>query len=130
MEDVILYNEATGWGRKSIVVLDGGRAIVMASVLDADPKVAIVHDLVVHPSARREGRGRRLLKYARFASADMGADAMRVLVEPGTWQADWYKRMGFKDAGIVDAAGHDFQVLEKDITRREAEEPQDSFQSS
>ena len=129
MEDVMLYNETAWFGRTSIVVLDGGRALVMVSVLDSDPSVAIVHDLVVHPSARREGRGRRLLKYARFASADLGAEVMRVMAEPGSWQADWYRRNGFDDVGLADTAGHDLLVLEKDITRREAEEPQASFQS-
>ena len=112
MNKVIHRNESY-WGRSSVVVLAGGFALAMVSVLSDDPDVAVIHDLMVHESRRGSGLGSRLLKEAISEAEKTGAGVTRIAVEPGTWQEGWYRSMGFVETGHTDIAGRDVLVLER-----------------
>lgn len=111
-------------GRTSYVVADGGRAIVLVSIQDDERSVATMHDLVVHESRRKIGIGRRLVRIAEDVARDMGADTLRLAVEPGTWTEAWYFRLGFNETGFTIVGGLTFNVMEKNIRRSDASEPQ------
>lgn len=119
-----VLQQSMALGRTSYVVADGGRAIVLVSIQDDDRSVATMHDLVVHESRRKKGLGRRLVRIAEDVARDMGADTLRLAVEPGTWTEAWYFRIGFNEAGFVVAGGYTFNVMEKNIRRSDASEPQ------
>lgn len=119
-----VLNEASFWGRTSYIVADGGRAIALVSVMDNEKSVAILHDLVVHESRRKLGIGRRMLKKAEEVAWHMGADLLRLSVEPGTWMENWYFRKGFNEVGATVFDGCTCIVMEKNITRCEPVEPQ------
>lgn len=120
---MIIHRENTFWGKTVIIALSDGLAIAMVSVRNDDPSTAIVHDLVVHKTARREGLGNALLEVAEREAEHMEANSIRVTVDPDSWQLDWYKRHGYRELGDVDFEGHTCTILEKEI-RREMEEPQ------
>lgn len=114
-----VLNEATFYGRTSYIVADGGRAIAMVSVFDNDRGVATLHDLVVHDSRRRAGIGSWMLAKAQDVAWHMGADSMTLTSEPDSWQADWYRRRGFKDVGLGMYGGHTVLVMEKKLEKGE-----------
>ena len=112
MNKVIHRNESY-WGSSSVIVLAGGYALAMVSVLADDPDVAVVHDLMVHESRRGKGLGRKLLKEAIAEAERTGAGVTKIAVEHGTWMAGWYGRNGFVEAGRTDVAGRECIVLER-----------------
>ena len=120
----VVHREENFWGRTSVIILAGGFAFVMVSVTNNDKDVAVVHDLMVHESRRKKGLGEKLLKEATIEAENLGAGVVRIAVEPGTWQVEWYKRNGYQEDGLVDFESHDCLVLEKEIIRREMVEPQ------
>ena len=122
-----VLQQSMALGRTSYVVADGGRAIVLVSMLDTKGEwngVATLHDLVVHESRRKKGLGRRLVRIAEDVARDMGADTLRLAVEPGTWMEAWYFRLGFNETGFVTAGDYTYNVMEKNIRRSDASEPQ------
>ena len=122
-----VLQQSMALGRTSYVVADGGRAIVLVSMLDTKGEwngVATLHDLVVHESRRKKGLGRRLVRIAEDVARDMGADTLRLAVEPGTWMEAWYFRLGFNETGFTIVGGLTFTVMEKNIRRSDASEPQ------
>ena len=59
---------------------------------------AVIHNLVVHESVRKQGRGRLLLK----AAENYGEKVLHRLnatlrVVPGSWMEQWYRRNGYVD---------------------------------
>lgn len=122
-----VLQQSMALGRTSYVVADGGRAIVLVSMLATQGEwkgVATMHDLVVHESRRKKGLGRRLVRIAEDVARDMGADTFRLAVEPGTWMEAWYFRLGFNETGFTIVGGLTFTVMEKNIRRSDASEPQ------
>lgn len=122
--DYNVLNEASFWGRTSYIVGDGGKAIALVTVVDKEKSVAILHDLVVQESSRNQGIGKRMLGIAEDVAWHMGADLLRLSVEPGTWMESWYFRRGFNDIGYNVFDGCTCTVMEKNITRCESVEPQ------
>ena len=122
-----VLQQSMALGRTSYVVADGGRAIVLVSMLDTQGEwkgFATMHDLVVHESRRKNGLGSRLVRIAEDVARDMGADTLRLAVEPGTWMEAWYFRLGFNETGFTIVGGLTFTVMEKNIRRSDASEPQ------
>ena len=120
---MIIHREETVWGKTAIIALSDGLAIAMVSVLNSDPSFAVVHDLVVHKTARKKGLGNALLDMAEREAEHMEAGYIRATVEAGAWQIDWYKRHGYEEIWTGDFEGFPCIILEKEI-RRETEEPQ------
>ena len=114
MNKVVHRNESF-WGSSSVIVLAGGFAIAMVSVLSNERDAAIIHDLMVHESRRRRGLGRKLLKEAIAEAENTGARVTRIAVEPSAWQAEWYKRNGVREVGTTEIEkGHACLVLERE----------------
>ena len=113
MNKVIHRNESF-WGRSSVIVLAGGFAIAMVSVLANEKDAAIIHDLMVHESRRGKGLGRKLLKEAIAEAENTGARITRIAVEPCSWQEGWYRRNGFREAGRTELDSHECVVLERE----------------
>ena len=119
----VILRESAFWGRSSVIILAGGYGFVMVSVLDSARDVAVVHDIIVHESRRRKGIGNRLLKEAGDEAERLGADRIRLSVEPESWMADWYRRHGFMLTDVTELDSHLCLVMER-RTRRDAPEPQ------
>ena len=113
MNKVIHRNESF-WGRSSVIVLAGGFAIVMVSVLANEKDAAVIHDLMVHESRRGKGLGRKLLKEAIAEAESTGARVTRIAVEPDAWQAGWYMRNGFREVGRTELDSRECLVLERE----------------
>ena len=113
MNKVVHRNESF-WGSSSVIVLAGGFALAMVSVLANEKSAAIIHDLMVHESRRGRGLGRKLLKEAIAEAEGTGAEVTRIAVEPCSWQAEWYKRNGFREVGSTELDSHECLVLERE----------------
>ena len=110
----VIHRESNAWGRTSTIILAGGFAFVMVTVVGDETNVAVIHDLVVHESRRGKGLGRKLLNEALNEALNLGAYVIRLSVEPGTWVADWYFRNGFAPSREAEFGGHRYLVMEKD----------------
>ena len=114
MNKVVHRNESF-WGSSSVIVLAGGFALAMVSVLRNERDAAVIHDLMVHESRRGRGLGRKILKEAIAEAENTGAGITRIAVEPFSWQAEWYKRNGFREVGMAEMdKGHICLVLERE----------------
>lgn len=100
--DVIIHKNEWHWGRKSTIVIEGGKALCAVSVEDDDYSVAYLTGVIVHPDARRRGLGNRLLELAKQRARMMQADRLYLWVYPGVWMQDWYSRHGFKVSHVDD----------------------------
>lgn len=121
--NMVIHDERSFWGRTVVIVLDGGYALAMVSMMDGDESVATIHDIMVHIDRRGIGLGSLLLEQAVETARLMGAQTAKLAVDPDSWMCDWYKRHGFKEVGITTYESHDCLVMERE-TRREASEPQ------
>ena len=110
----VIHRESSFWGRTSVVIISGGYALAMVTVMDTDKSVAIIHDLRVHRSRRRKGLGDTILAESCKEATRMGAKTVRLSVEPGTWQVKWYARKGFEETVVIEYEGHDCLVMEKE----------------
>lgn len=113
----VIHRETNAWGRTSTIIIAGGFAFVMITVSDDNKDVAIIHDLVVHESRRRKGLGDKLLNEALNEALNMGADVIRLSVEPGSWMEGWYSSRGFAQEGVTTFRGQQIMVMEKDNTQ-------------
>ena len=114
MNKVVHHNESF-WGSSSVIVLAGGFAFAMVSVLRNEKDTAVIHDLMVHESRRGKGLGRKILKEAIAEAENTGARITRIAVEPFAWQAEWYCRNGFREVGMTEIdKGHICLVLERE----------------
>ena len=108
----VIHRESNAWGRTSTIILAGGFAFVMVTVLDRDKDVAVIHDLIVHESRRKKGLGTKLLNEAMKEAMNMGANAINLSVAPGSWMVGWYFKHGFVLNRREEYDGHYYLVLE------------------
>ena len=108
----VIHRESNAWGRTSTIILAGGFAFVMVTVLDRDKDVAVIHDLIVHESRRKKGLGTKLLNEAMKEAMNMGAEKIILSVEPVSWLVTWYFKHGFVLNRREEYDGHDYLVLE------------------
>ena len=116
----VVHENKTYFGRDNTIVLADGYAYVMVAVYDGYEDMAGIHDLVVHKDKRGEGLGRTLLAEAEEEGRRMGATIARVIAEHGSWLEEWYGRHGYERVSVQGYGA----IMDKDITRREAAEPQ------
>ena len=110
----VVHENKTYYGRTATIILEDGYAYVMVSVMEGNPDVAVIHDLVVHKDRRGEGLGRELLEEACMVGKEMGAEVIMLSVEPGSWLEEWYKRHGFRNIGRKETVfGLEHTVLER-----------------
>ena len=111
----VFHRNKTPYGKTTAILIGDASAYVMVTRFYTNSQVAVIHDLVVLRERRGEGLGNELLEEAVAEAGRMGADAVRLSVEPGTWVEDWYKRHGFHETGEVENYGQVFTVLEKGL---------------
>lgn len=98
MSESIIYHRNTWyWGRSTHLVGFRGLAIVSVSVEDEKPRIAWIHGLSVHISARARGYGRKMLEAAISEAKKMGAKEVELAAEQNTFPERWYRRMGFEE---------------------------------
>jgi len=110
-----VIRESSFWGQTSVVIMASGYGFVMVTVTDRESDVAVVHDLVVHKGWRRKGLGNALLEEACEEAYRMGADVVRLSVEPDSWQEGWYSRHGFRPTESKVFEDHALRIMEKEI---------------
>lgn len=111
----VYHRQENPWGRTTVIVMAGGKALAMVTVTENEREVAILHDLMVHPSKRRLGIGDALLAEAFEEAKRMGAKTLRLSVAPGSWMEGWYERSGFHLVGTNAYEGHAVDIMEKSI---------------
>ena len=111
----IVHRNPAFWGRTSTIIIADGYGFVMVSQLNDNKPVAVIHDLIVHKDRRGEGLGRELLEDAEEEAREMGALAIRLSCDKGSWLEEWYKRHGFENT-TLDAPCPTHVVLEKSLT--------------
>ena len=112
----IVHANKTVYGRTHTIILDDGYAYVMVSIMEDNPDIAVIHDLVVHRDKRGHGLGTLLLEDACKEGMDMGAEFIMLSVLPSSWLEEWYKRHGFRDIGKKETVfGVEHKVMEKEL---------------
>ena len=112
----VVHNNETFYGKTATIILDDGYAYVMVSIMQNNPDIAVIHDLVVHKDKRGEGLGKELLNEACKLGEEMGAEFIMLSVMPDSWLEEWYKRHGFRDIGERETIfGVAHKVLEKEL---------------
>lgn len=109
----VYHRNETYYGRTTTILLGDAAAYAMVTMFNNNSGVAVIHDLVVLKERRGEGLGREMLEEACEEAKRMGADYIRLAVEPESWLEEWYKRHGFENAGTLIQEGLTFNVLEK-----------------
>lgn len=110
--NIVYHRNKAPYGDITALLTEDASAYVMITIFNEDKGMAVIHDLVVHKDRRGEGLGRLLLEEAVAEAKRMGADAVRLSAEPGSWAEEWYKRHGFQKTGQVEDLGHLLNVLE------------------
>lgn len=109
----IYHKQENPWGRTTVIVMAGGKAFAMVTVTEKEQDVALIHDLMVHPSKQGQGFGDALLAEACDEGKRLGARTLRLSAEPGSWVQAWYGRNGFHVVGIQVYDGHALDIMEK-----------------
>ncbi len=102
----------------SIQVAENGGLIVGVVQVAVTGAAASLEKLFVAPDALRLGAGRLLFAWAVEAARDRGARTLVIDADPGA--ADFYRRMGARDAGRVPSGsipGRWLPRLEFDLSR-------------
>ena len=115
----VYHRNETYYGRTTTIITADAAAYAMVTVYKEYPDVAAIHDLVVLKERRGEGLGREMLIEACEEAKRMGADYIRLSVEPNSWLEEWYGRHGFKPAGKLVQLGITFHILEKPTNEEE-----------
>ena len=115
----IIHRNKTYYGQNNTIIIDNGNAYSMVSVLNENPSAAVIHDLAVHEGKRGKGLGTAILEASCEEANQMGADCIRLCVEPNSWVEEWYKRHGFKETGENEViCGTLFTILEKPCDKK------------
>lgn len=77
-----------------------------------DENCGIINNISVHKSAQNQGRATDLINLMYDEILNRGRDTAQLYCEPGTWQLDWYKRLGFEP---IDVGEYSLILLEKSL---------------
>lgn len=95
--ETIRYENKWPWGVDIMHISNDGLCTVGVSKQDGF-EFGFIHDLVVHETARNQGRGQYLLDLAELETIRTYKCLYVVLrVVPGTWIEEWYRRNGYED---------------------------------
>lgn len=93
----VRYENKWPWGLDIVHIATDGKATVGVSIQDGFD-FAFIHDLVVHESVRKQGRGRMLLILAELeAVQNLHCHLVVLRVVPGSWMEQWYRKNGYSD---------------------------------
>ena len=84
--------------------------------------IAVVHRLMVHPSAQRGGLGRFLMRFAEREAHRLGCRAIRLdTLDANTRALALYRALGYRQAGGVHFRKGAFTCFERRVSEPEAE---------
>ena len=109
----VFHRNKTHYGNTTAIITEDASAYVMVTIFNHDKRNAMIHDLVVLKERRGEGIGREMLEEAVLEAGRMGAEMVRISVEPNSWLEEWYKRHGFEHVSQFEHEGSNFNVLER-----------------
>lgn len=95
--ETVRYKNKWPWGVDIVHIATDGKCTVGVSKQDGFD-FAFIHDLIVHESARKRGRGQYLLDLAELEALRAFHCHLVVLrVVPGSWMEQWYRNNGYTD---------------------------------
>ena len=78
------------------VFSDDGRISCRLSFYNETPQDAIVSDLYVHESMRKQGGATSILNWCFECAKDNGCNSISLRSDNDDWVRGWYKRIGFE----------------------------------
>lgn len=96
----IVHTNDWGTYTEDIIILEYGLAVCQLSFPGKDDppyqrKRAWLHDLSVLPEVRGHGLATRLIEICKQRTLAAGRRMLSLWVKPGSWQEQWYIRLGF-----------------------------------
>ena len=94
------------WPNYNEIVHISNDGLCTISICDNDIYgFGFIYNLVVHETARNQGRGQYLLDLAELEIIRTFKRRYALLrVVPGSWMEQWYRRNGYKDTGKPNTA--------------------------
>lgn len=100
MDGLIIHTNDWGGYSEDVIILEGGAAFCQLSIPGRDEPDhgdrTWLHDLSVIPGRRREGLAKRLLEICKERTRLRHRENLSLWVRPGSWQEQWYRRLGFE----------------------------------
>lgn len=78
------------------VLSDDGRVSCRLSFYNDTPQDAVISDLYVHESIRRQGGATAILNWCFECAKDNGCNSVSLRSDNDDWIREWYKRIGFE----------------------------------
>ena len=100
---LIRYEHEWPWGFETVFVYEDGLGYVGVAY-DEFVSFGFIHDLCVHPSTQKTGRGNELLRTAEEDILRHGWHTAVLRVVPDSWTQGWYEKHGYEV--WADAPGH------------------------
>jgi GNAT superfamily N-acetyltransferase len=85
--------------RSAVQVAERDSAIVGVAQVSIDDATADLEKLFIEPAEMGAGAGRALFEWAKRTAQECGAAALVIESDPGA--AEFYRRMGARDDGVV-----------------------------
>ena len=90
------------WGTSIHIVTEDGCGLLKLVIDHTVPgnsnrEDCELYDLNVHPSRHRQGYATRLMQQAIDTAKAEGCRRLYLWVERGSWQQQWYERLGFSE---------------------------------
>lgn len=82
--------------KSMLVISDDFNATCRIFIYDDDPKTAIITDLYVNESMRKNKKATQIIDYAITIAKENGCEAIELKSNEDNWIREWYKRLGFK----------------------------------
>lgn len=98
MNEVKFYSVLQKWDdyETLFVFSDDGLCSCRLSFYNDTPQDAIISDLYVHESIRKQGCATAILNWCIEYSKDRGCNSLFIRSDNDDWVRKWYKRLGFK----------------------------------
>ena len=114
-----LYQNCT-WEREGLVTIpvmsaDAKSSCWLYSSSD-EPEVVVLGNLQVCPDARKEGRGKDILRFCEDVARKNGYERIQLKAECGSWMMKWYRREGFEVYCIDEDKPEMYVWLEKSLS--------------
>lgn len=104
MTKFLTYRNSWPWGDTVTFIADDGKATGEVSFESQHP-FGYICNLMVHPSARRQGRADRLLELLEAEILKRGRNWAVLGVANKGWKYHWYIRKGYYDTRMIDGRG-------------------------
>jgi len=91
--NILKYDNHWPWGNQTAFVYEDGKGYCMIDDCDADN--AFIHDLVVYPDSRKQGRATQLISLCEQEAVSLDKKYIHIRVAPDTFMEEWYHRLGY-----------------------------------